>query len=244
VRLNTLFAVATVGCVLTLGSAQAALLSVQLGIPCSSAPACSGGPWVNGYVDPGPGVGNFTSQNPSEPSPFNDFIGSDFDFADGGTDYSGTWTFTYTPFVLGTTINSASILIAIFDHDSSAAGNQVALFSVNGTPLTAELNTLFEGSGGTNFEYNIYTLNLPGSLFPSLLGGSTTIILNLQGPGQVNLVGFGLVETEANGAGVDYSVLAIDYTEPVSEIPEPTSTLLVGGGLLGLALAGRRRKSA
>ena len=197
---------------------------------------------MNGYIDPGPGVGNFISQ--TDAAPFNDFRGFDGEAEDEATDFSASWTFTYAPYSGGTTVLSASLLLALFDHDFAATGNQVSSFLVDGFDLTPELNTLLEASGGSNFEYNIYSLNLPGGVFLSLLDGSVTVSLTLQGPGLVQFIGFpDVFETAFNGAGIDYSTLTIDALDS-EVVPEPSSAVL---SLLGLVLIGsgwtRFRKS-
>lgn len=210
------------------------------GIPCSDAGSpCSGGPWVNGYVDPGPGIGNFISQ--TDAVPFNDFRGFDGELDEDGSNFAASWAFSYAAFPLGTAVNSASITLALFDHDSAASGNQVASFVVEGANLTAELNALLNASGGSNFEYNIYTLNLPGSLFLSLLDGAVTASLTLQGPSLVQFIGFPPTEASFNGAGLDYSLLTIDA---ISDVPEPSSWLLTGLGLAATALLLRRKRTA
>ena len=155
-------------------------------------------------------LGVFNTAGAGEPAPFDLFRGND----PIGPNFSESWTFSYSPGA----VTSASISIGIFDHDSFVAGNQVASFSVDGFDLTALLNALFEGSGGAQTEYNVYTLALPAGAFAALSDGSATFSLTLQGSTS---------PPPFNGAGLDFSTLDI------SNVPEP-GTL----GLLGVAAAG------
>jgi hypothetical protein len=213
--------------------AMAGTITTTVGIPL-------GGVWVDGYVLPDPGVGAFIAQ--VDTSPFNQYIGGDFDLvSDGGGDFSGTWTFNFNAAPLsGATVTGVSLLIAIFDHDSSAAGNQVKALSVNGVDATSQANTQFEGHGGTDFEYNLYSIALPSGVFSTLGGGTAVVQLDLQGPGQVLFFGdTQATPTAFNGAGVDYSTLNIDYQDQ-GQVPEPSTMLLAAGGLLAVAALKRR----
>lgn len=151
-------------------------------------------------------------------------------------DFTASWTFTYG--AVAGTITSATISIGIVDHDSAASGSQLLSFLVDGGNQTALLNALFEGSGGTDGEYNIYTVTLPGSLFAALANGSAPITLTLQGPGlAVDLFAQGgpaVVETTFNGAFLINSTLEIT-TEDIPEVPEPSAYILLLSGLGGLA---------
>ena len=80
---------------------------------------------------------------------------------------------------------SASLTLGIYDHDSSASGSQLALFTVDGNDLTATLDTQFEAGGGSlDLEYNVYSVDLTG-LFGDLTDGMVSVVLNLDGPGLV-----------------------------------------------------------
>lgn len=166
------------------------------------------------------GVAGFNGPSAGEPAPFNAFRGSDLVNNDP---FTASWTFTYGAL---SSVASSSITLGIFDHDSQAPGSQVASFFVDGNDLTGLLDAAFEGSGGAQNEYNVYTIALPNSAFASLQDGSTTFSLTLQGPGLPS----GL---PGNGAGLDFSTLRIDAG--AAEVPEPSSLLLTGLGVAGLA---------
>lgn len=223
--------------------AQGATISTSAGV-------ALGGVWVDGYILNDFGVGQFTTPGDTDGSPFNQFIGSEFD---DGSNFAASWNMNFDPaqFGAGPEITGANFTLGIFDHDALAGpADQVALFSINGVNLTALLNAQFNSRGGQDFEYNIYTFALPNTVFATLLTGTVNVTLNLQGNGRV----FFLLdpqdpaseiefETAFNAAGVDFSSLSIDYrnsTEPPSEIPEPGTMLLSGLGLLA-AWAWKRR---
>jgi hypothetical protein len=164
------------------------------------------------------GSGAFTAANSGDPSPFNTIIGSDI----LGPNFSASWTFDGygTPAAAG--IRSASVLIGLFEGDGSAAGNQVASFTLNGTTdLTGDLNTVVNAKGGLTGREDWYTVKLPASVFSQLASGNVTFALTLQN-------GLGVLgTTDFNGAGVDFSTLT------VTTVPEPAmwSMLLVGAAL-------------
>jgi hypothetical protein len=176
-----------------------------------------------------------------QPAPFDTGYGTDGLF--GGNFMQG-WTHNYAPIV--DSVLSATITIGIADHDSAASGSQVDMFTLDGNPLTAALDALFEAGGGDDLEYNVYSLALPGSFFAALEDGTVAVQLNLGGPGLVQTL-FPLpgpnppTETSTNGAFLIFSSLEIETG--VLPVPEPGTFLLLAtvGALLG-AVSLRRRK--
>lgn len=162
----------------------------------------------------------------------NGVSGSDFD---PGSSYDGSWSFNYTPPV--NPLASAFLSFGIIDHDSAAAGDQVASFSVDGFDLTTQLNVLFNASGGrviptlTAFqsEYNVYSIDLTiPALLASLADGNADVRLTLKN-------GFAGAATLNNGAAVDFSTLTIN------SVPEPSSLVLLLFGISAAASIRRRR---
>jgi len=177
------------------------------------------------------GVAAFNTPSVGEPAPFDQFRGSD---PVANSVFSESFTFNYAPIV---GVTSATITLGIFDHDSQAAGNQVASFTVDGNDLTALLNADFEARGGSQAEYNVYTVALPGSAFAALLDGSATFGLTLAAPS----LGAGATPLPGNGAGLDFATLRIN----TSAIPESGTLALLASSLLPVAGAViRRRRSS
>lgn len=164
---------------------------------------------------------------------------SGFDNNSPGSGYAGNWNFAGA--AIGDPITAASLTFGIYDHDSGAAGDQVAAFTVDGFDLTSELNTIMNASGGQVFptigpflsEYNVYTIDLPATTFASLLDGSAAVSLSLQN-------GFAFAATTGNNASVDFSTLAITTT--TAAVPEPGSMAIFAIGMLGIATGRRRRR--
>ncbi len=202
--------------------------------------------FTNGSMQTVPAVG---AAQGGQPAPFNGPIGTDGLF---GGDFTASWTFLYAP---TDPVTAALIEIGIFDHDSVAAGSQVAAFSVEGTDLTVPMNALFEGDPGDDLGFNIYSLDIT-ALLPDLsvlADGSTTVSLTLQGPHRITplfpLPGPNPPQDAAgtNGANLIYSTLSLttqpNNQPPTDVVPEPTSVAIWSIlGLLGFVVALRRRR--
>ena len=159
-----------------------------------------------------------------QPSPFDRFIGSDT-----SQNFSASYSFRFGP----QPIIAATYSLGIFDADSAADGDQVGAFSINGIDLTALLNSAFNAHGGTQREYNVFTITLPSEVLMSLVGGEANVSLSLVEFGLGGGGGNSSLITLFNGAGLDFSTLT--YTSAVA-VPEPSSLILVG--LFGTAAAG------
>ena len=182
-----------------------------------------------------PTTGAFLAAGAGEPAPFDGvFIGSDVT----GPNFSASWTFSYGAL---SGVTAGSLTLGIYDHESSAAGNQVASFTLNGIDLTSDLNTLFESHGGASREDNVYTLTLPGSTFAALGTGTALFSLTLQGPG-LGILG----PTSFNGAALDFSTLSItsQETPPPPTVAEPGTASLVLLVIPAFVMARRARKVA
>lgn len=170
-------------------------------------------------------TGNFLNPGAGEPAPFGLIIGGD---SDTGPNFSASWTFSYG--AIADTITGGSLTLGIYEHDSAAAGDQVASFTVNGVNLTGALNTLFNAHGGASKEDNVYTLTLPSSTFAGLASGTVNVSLSLQKGSDL----FG--PTDYNGAGLDFSTLNV-----ATAVPEPLSSTLLLIGLPAVLAATRRK---
>lgn len=178
------------------------------------------------------GTGTFTGASAGDPAPFNQFIGSDV----AGPNFSASFTFSYGAIV--DPITSATIQLGLYDGDSAASGNQVASFTVDGTDITALLNSALEATPGATGREIYYSVSLSGAALTALADGSALFSLTLQGPG-LGILG----ETTFNGAGLDFATLTIDTQPqggtPVSE-PATWSMLLLGGA--GILVSRRRAR--
>jgi hypothetical protein len=180
-----------------------------------------------------PGLPAYTAASVGEPAPFNAFCGSD---VGQGPNCTSSFSFVFAP---PGTVTGATFTIGLFDHDSAAPGDQVALLTIGGVNFTAPFNALLNASGGTQGEDNVYSLALNASVFPSILSGNVHVVLNFQAPGLQRSAGSTNNTTDFNGVGLDFASLQFDTT--AAAVPEPSSLLLFGTGALAIGRRLRRR---
>lgn len=181
-----------------------------------------------------PGILTIAAAQAGQPTPFDAGNGNEV----LGPNFSVAYTFNYAPTV--DPIVSAVFEIGIFDHDSAASGSQLLLLSIDGEDLTSLMDIQFEASGGGDNEYNVYSINLPGSIFADLADGVANVVLDLDGPGQqTNILLGGVSETTTNAAHLIYSTL--DISAPAVPTPAALPVGLIGLGALAMR---RRRRSA
>ena len=167
-------------------------------------------------------------------TPFDQYYG------DESTSFAGSWLFNYA--AIAEIILCATITIGIAEHDSQAAGDQVASYMIDGNNMTTSLNTAFESMGGADAEYNVYSLAFGAGAFAGLADGTAAAALGLQGPGLVpNLDTGGIDHSAANGAHLIFSTLTIVYDDsttppnPNTPVPEPSTLAIFALGMIGLA---------
>jgi hypothetical protein len=162
-----------------------------------------------------------------------------------GPSLTTSFTFNYV-IPAGETIVSAAFTLGIYDHDSAAAGDQVASFMLDSSNLTSSLNIAFNSSGGSSVfippspnqtlvltsEYNVYTLGLLS--VSDLADGSLTASLQLKN-GFAYPLGVP-TNTLFNGAAIDFARLNIETrTTGTPPVPEPASFALIVVGLGAIA---------
>jgi hypothetical protein len=210
--------------------ALASSIVVSLGNTAPTDPFNGGAPLVSGNT-----YGSAVISSNFVAPFFTDFCGADAGATPANCDKS--WTFNYV-IPGGESITAASLSVGLWDLDSNQAGNQIALYQVNGGDvLTGSMNTAAEalhgGTGAVNIEYDVFTFSL--SNFGALSGGSATAHITFQGPGG-GLFG----PTVFNGGAIFFSTLNLTTQRSTPAVPEPTSLILLATGV-GLGLRSRIR---
>ncbi|MFT4940961.1 MAG: hypothetical protein ACI88A_004022 [Paraglaciecola sp.] len=160
------------------------------------------------------------------------------------SNYDSTWTHSFG--AITDTILSAQFTIGIYDHDSASAGSQLGAFSLDSSDYSATLDALFEGGGGANSQYNVYSFSLGAGSLAQLLDGVLSAGLTLAGPTESPglLPSFPDQITQFNGARLIFSSLSIttqDQVQPPgpNPVPEPGVLALLFAGL-GIVFARRK----
>lgn len=158
----------------------------------------------------------------------------------GGAITSGIGSgFTHVTF---NSVTSANLTVGLWDHDSAAPGDQVYLFEVSplglGLPdwfLTEQLNSALNTYGGTQNEYNVYTIPLDSDIFSH---NTISFSLNFNGPGLLGTPGESGTLSSFNNVGVDFVNISGEgditiHSSPIS-VPEPSTVILLSCVLAGL----------
>lgn len=104
------------------------------------------------------------------------------------------------------------------------------------------INTLNSGGPVANADFVVFPTVFPSSSFSI---GGTDYTLAFAGFGEIGSGGFSLVDQFHVYEGSTASAqLFGKITEQAAPVPEPSTILLLGSGLLGLGLYGRKRKKA
>src|SRR5262252_2459818 len=213
----SVFALAALAAFALPSLALASSIVVSVGNTAPTNPFAGGAPLVSGNT-----YGSAVISSNFVAPFFTGFCGSEGGATPSNCDKS--WTFNYV-IPGGESITAASLSLGLWDIDSNQAGNQVALYQVNGGDvLTGAMNTAAEalngGTGSVNIEYNVFTFSLAN--FGALSGGSATVHFTMQGPGG-GLFG----PTDTNGGAILFSTLNLTTFAPPppirNETPEPAS---------------------
>lgn len=169
---------------------------------------------------------------------------------DGQQAYTINFGFAVTnSFVLasGTTVNSATFSNWLFPGETASSVDWlITTAAFGGTTIasgTASISQVFQGSNG--FDYDVYSDTI--SLGGVALAGGTTYWLELENlnvsfgdAGYWGESGGASQAFDADGA-IPSESFSLDGGNAPPPIPEPSSILLFGTGLLGAAGAARRK---
>ena len=178
-----------------------------------------------------PDPNDYLLANLDEESPFNRPWGLDSSDSDNNFDVEFSFDLFGGP-KRGFGGETWFLTLGLYDHDSSAAGEQIAELSVNWLDLTVDLNELVESKGGGDAQYNVYTIELPylpiderarGDGYPY---GSIDVRLRFGGGGL-----FGGQPSPSNGGAIDFARLWV---------PAPGSAAVLLGGMGAVSLRRRR----
>lgn len=140
----------------------------------------------------------------------------------------------------GLTIADTPILYAGVANPGGTA-TEAAFHFINGVVMTP-LSTGFGDSGTVVTGWDMQTLSAPGA--PSVPAWSTQLgTFTVTLTGATGVITFDATTTIAGANFVDITGASNLDSFQVGIIPEPTTASLLGMGLLGLTIAGRRRKN-